>query len=198
MSDLQFGTRGIQGQSDIAIRGEPLSAPVFRELLLGCGANHAKQMYFLGQSEWRCVTTLDKNSSVNPDCVWDLEQFPWPYDDNTFDECHAYEVVEHCSGQQGDADAFFRFFAELHRILKPAGMFIASVPLWSSQWAWGDPSHKRVITPGTLAFLSQAEYAKQCGVTRMTDFRSVWHGDFETVTAQISGDSMMFVLRCIK
>lgn len=129
--------------------------------------------------------------------LWNLEQLPLPFEDSTFDEIHAYEVLEHL-GTQGDFKFFFAQFEDLWRILKPAGMLIASVPLWSSQWAWGDPSHKRVITPGTLAFLSQAEYAKQCGVTRMTDFRSVWHGDFETVTAQISGDSMMFVLRCIK
>lgn len=129
--------------------------------------------------------------------LWNLEHLPLPFEDSTFDEIHAYEVLEHL-GTQGDFKFFFAQFEDLWRVLKPSGVFIGSVPMWSSQWAWGDPSHKRVITPGTLAFLSQDEYRKQCGVTRMTDFRYCYKGDFETLTIQTQGESMMFVLQAKK
>jgi SAM-dependent methyltransferase len=129
--------------------------------------------------------------------LWNLEQLPLPFEDSTFDEIHAYDVLEHIRSQ-GDFKGFFADFTEYWRILKPDGLFVASVPAWDSQWAWGDPSHKRIITPGTLAFLTQAEYAKQCGVTRMTDFRYCYEGNFETATVQKKGDSMMFVLQAKK
>jgi hypothetical protein len=45
-------------------------------------------------------------------------------------------------------------------------------------WAWGDPSHRRVINEGSFTFLDQTQYAKQVGKTAMTDFRSLWKGDF--------------------
>jgi SAM-dependent methyltransferase len=63
-----------------------------------------------------------------------------PFDDNTFDEIHAYEVLEHI-GKQGDWMRILREWSEWWRILKPGGHLYASSPLWSSEWAWGDPGH---------------------------------------------------------
>lgn len=130
--------------------------------------------------------------------VWNLETVPWPFEDNSFDECHGYQTIEHCTGQQGDAEAFFRFFTEAWRILKPAGLFIASVPRWDSIWALGDPSHKRVISHATISFLSQREYESQVGRTQMADYRYLWHGDFELAHSETVGDSYNFVLRALK
>src|SRR5688572_24065546 len=106
---------------------------------------------------WRGLTTLDMNPDHKPDVVWDLESVPWPLEDNTFEEVHAYEVLEHL-GQQGDWRSFFAHFGETYRVLKPGGILFATVPMWNSAWAWADPSHTRIITLGTLMFLSQAEY----------------------------------------
>lgn len=168
-----------------------------RELLLGAGANHSKQMFFPPHDQWENLTTLDWNPDVKPDVLWNLENLPLPFEDSSFDEIHCYEVLEHL-GTQGDFKFFFAQFEDIWRVLKPQGLFIASVPRWDSEWAWGDPSHKRVITPGTLSFLSQAEYRKQCGVTQMTDFRYCYKADFEVANCQQSGESMAFVLRAKK
>jgi SAM-dependent methyltransferase len=110
--------------------------------------------------------------------VHDLNILPLPFPDNEFHLITASQVLEHC-GRQGDWKFFFDQFTEFWRILKPHGHLSASVPHWKSQWAWGDPSHTRVITPGTLLFLSQREYDKQVGVTTMSDFRFCYHADFE-------------------
>jgi len=142
------------------------------------------------------ITTLDIESSHEPDVLWDLNVLPWPFEDNSFAEVHAYEVLEHL-GSQGDAKAFFAHFWEIYRILQPMGYLGASVPRWDHMWALGDPSHRRVIAEGTLIFLSQPEYAN-VGRTMMTDFRSIWKGDFSTEATQKTEGQLYFLLKAHK
>jgi len=122
-----------------------------------------------------------------------LEKLPLPFEDSAFDEIHAYEVCEHVTGQQGDAVAYFAFFSEMWRILRPGGYFMGTVP--RGEWVWGDPSHKRQITLGTLHFLSQREYREQVGITQMSDYRNIYKADFEILFAQQTDDKLGFVLQ---
>lgn len=169
-----------------------------RELLIGCGSNNKKKITLEGMSEeWGGLTTLDCDECHKPDIVHDLDVFPYPFEDNTFDEIHAYEVLEHC-GQQGDFKFFFDQFTEFWRILKPGGLFLATVPAWDSPWAWGDPGHTRVITEGSILFLDQSQYEKQVGITAMSDYRTWYSADFEPYAAQTTVDSFGFVLKARK
>ena len=149
-----------------------------RELLIGCGNRRVKELSIAEVAEWHDLTTLDVDPTTNPDVVHDLNILPYPFEDNSFDEIHAYEVLEH-TGQQGDWRWFFAQFSEFYRILKPDGQLYGTSPLWTSNWAWGDPGHSRVIQPESLIFLDQAQYTQQIGQTPMTDYRHVWKGDFE-------------------
>lgn len=168
------------------------------ELLLGCGSRKDKQLWAGDNKEWRDLTTLDYNADHHPDVVWDLRSpTPLPFDDNRFDEIHAYETIEHI-GYQGDAITFFRQFADYWRILKPDGLFFGTCPNWRSMWAWGDPSHTRIITDGTLVFLSQAEYKKQIGTTPMSDFRNIYQADFDVFSAQYTDAQLIFCLKAVK
>lgn len=168
------------------------------ELLIGCGRKWDKRINTRGTSEWSKLVTLDHNPDVKPNILHDLTVLPYPFEDNSFDEIHAYEVLEHI-GQQGDYKTFFAQFAEFHRILKPRGLLCATTPMWNSLWAWGDPSHTRVISEGSLIFLSQKEYEKQQGVTSMTDFRYIWKADFDIVYAkEASPGSFVFMLQAVK
>lgn len=141
--------------------------------------------------------TLDFNEDHEPDVVHDLEIFPYPFKHNAFEEIHAYEVLEH-TGQQGDFRFFFKQFEEFYRILVPGGKLYGSVPAWNSVWAWGDPSHRRVLSHGSLIFLSQEEYKKQVGKTAMSDFRFCYQGNFETVFQEYKGENFWFILKAIK
>ncbi len=163
------------------------------ELLLGCGRDRRKLLSPKDSgNEWKNLYTLDIDPTLNPDYVHDLNILPLPFNDCSFDEVHAYEVLEHV-GRQGDYVAFFALFTELHRILKDGGSIFASVPCWDSEWAWGDPGHTRVITPGMLQFLEQKRYGVENNP--MTDYRHIYKVDFEVEGVMEQKERMYFVLK---
>lgn len=164
-----------------------------RELLVGCGSDRRKKISLFGNTDWDDLVTLDVNPDHRPDIVHDLESLPLPFGDNEFDEVHAYEVLEHV-GRQGDWRFFFAQWTDFWRILKPDGYFCGTVPLPWSVWAWGDPSHTRVLPKECLVFLDQDAY-KQVGQTPMSDFRFVWKGDLKTVHIEETTDHLLFVLQ---
>lgn len=169
-----------------------------KELLLGCGSDRRKKLFKKDESpEWEgTLVTLDVVPTHKPDVVWDLNERPLPFPDNEFDRIHAYEVLEHI-GYQGDWRAFFEEFSEYWRILKNGGELRGTCPRYDAMWAWGDPSHTRVITNGTFTFLSQENY-KDVGRTTMTDFRGVWKGDFKNTFLAQDETTLAFILEAIK
>lgn len=177
----------------------------YRELLIGCGRARDKRLVVSKNPagvKWSNLTTLDCNANVRPDVVFDLDSGePWPFDDNTFNEIHAYEVLEHL-GMQGDTLSFFRDFYEAWRVLKPNGVLVGTSPSRYSEWLWGDPGHRRAILPCHWVFLDQAQYAEQCDgktKTSMSDYRDpLWKGDFHTERAEDDKVFHRFVLRAVK
>jgi SAM-dependent methyltransferase len=165
-----------------------------KELLMGCGSRTTKDLYLGDNKEFTNVIRLDNNAEHKPDIVHDLAVHPLPFADGEFDEIHAYEVLEHLA-YQGDYEFFFKEFTEYWRILKPGGLFFASCPAVNSEWAWGDPSHKRIISKESLVFLSQAQYKAQVGVTKMSDFRYLYKADFQCVYAENKHGTFYFILK---
>jgi SAM-dependent methyltransferase len=115
---------------------------------------------------------------------------------DTFDEVHAYECLEHL-GRQGDYLSFFAHFTEVWRILKPDGILCATVPSRFSPWLWGDPGHCRALLPESLAFLSLPNYSLP-NRGPMTDYRPVFGGDFDTLYAHDNHTHFGFMLRAVK
>lgn len=169
-----------------------------RELLLGCGSRRVKVVCPEGTPEvFENLTTLDMATSHEPDVVWDLDMLPLPFDDNSFDELHAYEVLEHC-GRHGDWRFFFKQFEEFWRITKPDGFFCASVPMWDSEWAWADPGHTRVIAPKTLMFLEQEFYAAHVGKDASSDYRPWYRANWRVQAMQEKDGQFFFVMQAKK
>lgn len=175
----------------------------------------------VGEEErWQRVTTVD----INPDCLphfcADLEVLErgfsvrpqderelellertstgyWRFRTEGFDEIHAYEVLEHL-GRQGDAESFFRHFAELWRILTPGGFLCATVPSRYSQWLWGDPGHTRAILPCSLVFLHRPHYDRALRTSPSSDYRGLFAGDFDILHSRDDEETHTFVLQAVK
>lgn len=165
------------------------------ELLLGCGSNRDKKLHRQGHSEWSGLVTLDHEPRHKPDYVHDLNE-TLPFEDDSADEIHIYECLEHL-GKQGDYEFFFKQFSDFWRVLKPGGILFGTVPLPTSVWAWGDPSHTRVLPKESFTFLNQPAY-EQVGKTAMSDFRSIYKADFDILLLNESGECLEFALQAIK
>lgn len=166
------------------------------ELLIGCGNRRDKMVSRPGRENWDGLVTLDANPKCSPDILHDLNELPYPFEDNSFDEQHSYHCLEHV-GRQGDWKFFFAQWSEFWRIMKPDGIFVGIVPAWNSVWAWGDPSHTRIITLESLGFLNQNLYS-QIGHTPMSDFRDIYKANWEQVYSQVTDHETIFCLRAVK
>jgi len=165
------------------------------ELILGGGNKKTKRIYFLSESsEYKDPHVVDIDPGCNPDTLWDLNKLPYPFICNSYDEIHAYEILEHL-GTQGDWKFFFDTFSELHRILAPKGRLFITVPDGTKVSAYSDPGHTRVFTLTTFAFLSQEEYKLQIGKTAMTDYRHYWQKDFVKIYEQVKNDTIHLILQ---
>lgn len=167
------------------------------EILLGCGSDKRKKLYLHDDSEWHDLITLDFADTHKPDIVHDLAVLPLPFQDNSADEIHAYDVMEHI-GQQGDWRFFFDQWSDIYRILKPGGMFFGISPHHSSPWAWGDPGHTRIVGQEQLVYLSQPNY-DQVGKSPMTDYRFCYEADFDLAHSYVADNGQYFyILKAIK
>jgi SAM-dependent methyltransferase len=168
-----------------------------RELLLGCGSNSEKKLMHPDHREWSGLVRLDINPDHAPGVIHDMAKLPLPFPDDTFDEVHCYDTMEHV-GAQGDWRFFFAQWQDLWRILKDGGRFFGISPHWSSPWAWMDPGHTRAMGPEMLTFLCQPQYA-QVGHTPMTDYRFCYRGDFDVEHATVDANKQFrWVLRAVK
>jgi SAM-dependent methyltransferase len=69
------------------------------------------------------------------DQVHNLDQFPWPWESETVEHVEMHQVLEHLEDHN-------RAMAEIHRILRPGGTAHISVPHFTWEYAFHDPTHK--------------------------------------------------------
>ena len=170
-----------------------------RSLLIGCGRSRVRKVSLEPPypQDWDELVTLDMTHEVKPSVVCDLEQIELPFKDNSFDEIHAYEVLEHM-GRQGDWKFLLAQFDEFARVTKPKGLMFVTSPRLDSPWLWGDPGHTRYIGPETFVFLNRAEYARQQGTTAMTDYRPYFKSDWRLAFKITNPHSNVLILMSVK
>lgn len=73
---------------------------------------------------------------LGQDVVWDLNKFPWPFENESVSEIVAHNVFEHLD----DINAVMK---ECHRIMNPGAKLFACVPHGFFKGYLQDPTHKR-------------------------------------------------------
>ncbi|HLX53440.1 MAG TPA: methyltransferase domain-containing protein [Aquella sp.] len=82
------------------------------------------------------------------DVVHDLEQFPWPFEDNSVEEIICCHVFEHIEGKLRG-----KFMDEVWRILEMGGKATFTTPAWNSERSIQDFSHAfPAITGNSYAY----------------------------------------------
>jgi SAM-dependent methyltransferase len=88
-----------------------------------------------GKKRLENAVNLDISGDVGADLVHDLNCRPWPFESGTFDEVHAYDVLEH-------VDDVAKTLEEIHRICRPGARLHATIPHFSSANAFTDVTHR--------------------------------------------------------
>ena len=115
-------------------------------LNLGCG-NDLRDGYI----------NVDAYADVNPDTVWDLEQTPLPFDDNSVDEIVANHILEHIHN-------FIPLMHDLHRLCKPDATIRIRTPFYAAWGQFNDPTHVRFFTPFTFNYFNEwKNYSHEVG-----------------------------------
>ena len=134
-----------------------LVQPAALKLDLGCGPNKRDGFHGVDIMEFKGVDT-----------VADLRG-RWPWVDGSVEEVHCSHFLEHLTGAER-----VRFFNELYRVLKKDAKATIIVPSWTSERAYGDPTHQWPPVVGfSFYYLNKAwrdVNAPHCGYTCDFDF----------------------------
>jgi SAM-dependent methyltransferase len=99
-----------------------------------------------GRKKIAGAVTLDINPCLNPDVVWDLNNFPYPFADSEFDLVVCEHVIEHLQH-------VISVMEELHRITRPGGRVLVRVPHFSSLNFNTDPTHVHAFSSRSFDYL---------------------------------------------
>ena len=111
----------------------------FLKLNLGCGSD-IQHGY------------LNVDKYGHPDLAWDLEQFPWPWENNSIEEIKLSHVLEHLGA---NTDIYINLIKEIYRVSIPNANIFIRVPHPRHDDFLHDPTHVRPITPDGLALFSR-------------------------------------------
>ncbi len=78
---------------------------------------------------------IDFNPASAADVICDLDHFPWPFADSTFDNLRAIHVIEHVTD-------VVRTMEEFHRLVKSGGRIRVETPHYTDYSSFCDPTHK--------------------------------------------------------
>jgi len=108
-----------------------------RILDVGCGIR--KQPGAIG---------VDRNAASNADVLADLDRFPYPFQDDSFDRIYAVHVIEHLADVIGAVEEF-------HRLLKPGGRLHVVTPHYTDFSSFCDPTHRWHLTSFSFRYFGE-------------------------------------------
>jgi len=94
---------------------------------------------------------IDMSKYPGVNVVHDLNKFPYPFKDDTFDFIYSEHVIEHL-------DDLYETMKELHRICKNGATMIIRVPHFSCGINYRDPTHQRLFSYFTFDYFMKSDW----------------------------------------
>ncbi len=94
---------------------------------------------------------IDRNPSTRADVLCDLDRFPYPFRDGSFDKLQAIHVIEHVSDVIQTMDEF-------HRLLHPGGEALIVTPHYTDFSSFCDPTHRSHLTSFSLRYFTEKDF----------------------------------------
>jgi SAM-dependent methyltransferase len=104
---------------------------------VGCGIN--KRPGSIG---------IDRNPASRADVLADLDHFPYPFKDCTFDALQAVHVIEHVTD-------VIRTMEEFHRLVRPGGEVFVVTPHYTDFSSFCDPTHRWHLNSFSLRYFGE-------------------------------------------
>lgn len=104
-----------------------------------------------GATKYPGSTGLDISADTAADVVHDLDVFPYPFEDDTFDQVLMQDVIEHVEDP-------VKVIAELQRICRPGARIHLRTPHFSSMLAYSDATHKHILSAEAIRTLAQPRF----------------------------------------
>jgi SAM-dependent methyltransferase len=108
-----------------------------RVLDVGCGIN--KKPGAIG---------VDRNPASRADVIADLDHFPYPFRDSSFDGLQAVHVIEHLSD-------VLRCMEEFHRLVRSGGEVLIVTPHYTDFSSFCDPTHRWHLNSFSMRYFGQ-------------------------------------------
>lgn len=100
-----------------------------------------------GRRRYEDFLNVDAAPECEPDLVFDVETFPWPWEDNSVETVRFIHSLEHMGG---DPKVFLRLMQEIYRVCRPGARIEIAAPHPRSDSFIGDPTHVRIISPDVM------------------------------------------------
>jgi SAM-dependent methyltransferase len=91
---------------------------------------------------------IDRNPASKADVLCDLDRFPYPFADNSFDRVVAIHVIEHVSD-------VIRAMEEFHRLAAPRGSIRIETPHYTDFSSFCDPTHRSHLNSFSFRYFGE-------------------------------------------
>lgn len=127
-----------------------------QKINLGCGTDI--------KPGWLNVDLVQTSPDV---MVWDLNNTPYPIDDESSNEVQAVDVLEHLL-----PGSLIPFIEECHRIMAPGGTLFIQTPRYDADFLWIDPTHVRGFHERSMDFFDpDTPFGKSTGFYSQAKFK---------------------------